>query len=417
MDLDRTYNLLPAMRIGPKAQRTSARFEDVDALRGTLMMMAVLLHVCTVYATSRATVTANTDRLDFFSWMVGGLHLFVTPSFFVISGFVTARMMAEQPLVRVARERAKRLLIPMVSVALTFNVVELFLRYRDSGGPLGFPAYLSSPAFADLWQTDKWALHLWFLLSLSVFVTTAISIAAIMSPRNPVFAALRRLADKLGSEIESTAGFIALILGLAAANLLISGIAAKIPGGYEPLLPGLQSPYKLAQSLPYFAFGLWLSGSGLLQHAVLRFRLWMMGAAVIAFVVQPYLKAGSDFWRAAAILYGQDIVCWISVFAGLQGFHRYFNQPSAWRRKWVDRAQSMFLFHHGLVYIFGTLLVLVHLPVVVEFFLLMLAVVGAVVILHDFVVMRIPLVCLLFNGRGSLRHPLIRPSPMMQAAE
>jgi glucans biosynthesis protein C len=397
--------------------RPSSRLEDIDAFRASLMLLAVILHVSTVYATNRVHITANQDRLDIFSWLVNGLHLFVTPSFFVISGFVTARMIAQRPLAYVARERIKRLVLPMVAVALTFNVAELFLRYRDLGGNLPFLDYLESPAFASVWQTDRWSLHLWFLVSLVVFVSATILFAALLPKRNWLFNICTSLANRAGVVVEKWWGLTALIIVLALINLTLTGVAAKSPGGYDPLIPGLQSPYKLAQSLPYFAFGLLLQTSQMLQHAVFKFRWWMMIAVFGGFAVQPYPETDGVFWQETAMLYAQNIVCWVSVFAGLQFFHRYFNQPSIWRAKWVARSQTMFLFHHGLVYLGGTLLILVNLPPLVEFFILLAGVILVVVVLHDFCVERFNFIGLLFNGRGSVRHLFQHARPALQPAE
>jgi glucans biosynthesis protein C len=383
--------------------KQSGRMEDIDTFRAALMLLAVVLHVSTVYATNRGHITANQDRLDVFSWLVNGLHLFITPSFFVISGFVTARMIAHRPLADVAKERFKRLLLPMVSTALTFNVAELFLRYRDLGGNLRFFDYLGSPAFTSVWKNDRWSLHLWFLVSLVVFVTVTILFAALLPKRNWLFDICRSTADRAGTIGEKWWGLVALILVMAVINLALTGIIAKMPGGYDPLLPGLQSPYKLAQSLPYFVFGLMFQSSQRLQNAVSRFRWWMMCAVVTGFAVQPYPETEGIFWLETAILYAQNIVCWISVFAGLQFFHRYFNQPNSARAKWVARSQSMFLFHHGLVYLGGTLLVFVNLPPLVEFFILLASVIMVVSLLHDFCVERLSLAGLLFNGRAKLR--------------
>jgi glucans biosynthesis protein C len=401
----------------PHTRHGSARYYDIDAFRAALMLLAVLLHVSTVYASNRTHITGNIDRLDFFSWFMNGLHLFVTPSFFVISGLVTAKMITTQPLLRVAKERAKRLLLPMLSVALTFNVAELFLRYRDAGGGLGFFRYLGSADFAAVWQDDKWSLHLWFLVSLAIFVAFTMAIAAVLPRQNRFYDFSASFADKTAVLVEKWWGLPALILLLGLLNLGLTGVSAKMPGGYDPILPGLQSPYKLAQSLPYFAFGLALQSSHVLQRAILKFRWWMMIAVVGGFFAQPYPTSGGIFWQETSMLYAQNIVCWISVFAGLQFFHRFFNQPSAWRARWVDRAQSMFLFHHGLVYVGGTLLVAVSLPPAVEFFVLLFGVVAVVVILHDFLVQRIGLIGLLFNGRGTVWRPFQQPRPVLHPAE
>jgi glucans biosynthesis protein C len=401
----------------PTGDKISNRFQDIDAFRAALMLIAVLLHVGTVYATNREHITGNTDRLYFFSWMVNGLHLIVTPAFFVISGFVMARMLKSRGAGAVASERAQRLIMPMASVALTFNIVEHYLRYKDAGGSLSMSAYLSSSAFARLWQDDRWSLHLWFLLILAVFVAGTLAFAAIASRDSRFYIACRRFADQTSILIQNWFGLLVLILALAAINMLFYGIAAKAPGGYNPILPGLPSLYKLAQSLPFFLFGLWLSASPKLQESIFNFRPWMMLALVLAFVAQPYPGTTGPYWYDTAMLFAQNIVCWISVIGGLQFFRRFFNKSNPLRTRWVDRAQSMFLFHHGLVYIGGTLLVLVTLPPALEFIILLVGVVATVALIHDHIIMRFSILGFLFNGRGKLRRAKPDARAILQAAE
>jgi hypothetical protein len=65
----------------------------------------------------------------------------------------------------------------------------------------------------------------------------------------------------------------------------------------------------------------------------------------------------------------------------------------------VARSQSIFLFHHLLVYLGGMLLVQVNLPKVVEFPLLIAGVLAGVVFIHA-LLMRVPLLRILFAGRA-----------------
>jgi glucans biosynthesis protein C len=398
-------------------KRTLPRFNDVDTYRALLMLLALFLHAAAVYATNRPNVTSNTERLDFFSWLLNILHLMVTPSFFVISGFVLAHMIAHLSLQMVWAERLKRLVIPTLSVGLTFNIVENFLRYRDSGGTLAFPQFLTSPDFSELWLSGNWQLHLWFLVSLIVYSFFTLSAASLLPQNHFLYRLLRRVGDSVARMSATAAGFLALVLLLGGVNLMLSGLTSRLPFAYDVLVPGLQSPMKLAESLPYFLFGLLMYSSTALQNVVFRFRAHIIFLAFAGLALQPYPPSNSDFWHEAALQYAQNIVCWLSVFGGLQFFHRFFNEPSDWRRQWIGRAQSMYLFHHSLVYIGGTLLVSVSLPPLIEFILLVSVIVPLVILLHDHVIKRVPLIGLLFNGRAPTHAHQTTGQKLPQPAE
>jgi glucan biosynthesis protein C len=383
-----------------QSKQSQSRFNDVDTFRAVLMLLALMLHAATVYATNRPHITANEQRLEFFSWLINSLHLMVTPAFFVISGFVLAHMITHLNVRMVWAERLKRLVIPTLSVGLTFNVVENFLRYQDRGGELSFAHFLTSPAFLELWRNGQWQLHLWFLVSLIIYSFILLAIVSVLPQKNSFYSISRRFADTVASVSTTTAQFLALVLLIAGASLVLSGVTSRLPGAYDVLVPGLQSPMKLAESLPYFLFGLLMYSSAALQAAVFHFRAPVIFLALAGLALQPYPPNDGDFWQEAMLQYAQNIVCWLSVFAGLQFFHRYFNYPSDLRKHWIGRAQSMYLFHHCLVYYGGTLLIFVDQPPVVEFALLVAIVTAVVILLHDHMVKRNYVIGLLFNGRA-----------------
>ncbi len=382
------------------------------------MMMSVLLHAGAVFAANRPHITANSDRNEFFSWWINGLHLAVTPAFFVISGFVLAHMIAHTPLQTIVRERVMRLGFPLISVALTFNLIELYLRYRDGGGRLSFLQYVSSQDFAHSLASGRWQLHLWFIVILLMYSSVTLLAVYIMKKNNLFYHISRKIADWIGGISGPAPGFVLLVLTLGAANLIVSGITSRLPGAYDPLLAGLPTPMRLAESLPYFCFGLLTYGSSILQRSIFTFRPWMMLSMGVAFAVQPYPTHSGNFWQEAATLYAQNIVCWILVFGGLQFCHRFSNAPNSWRKNWIGRAQSMYLFHHMLVYAGGSLLVFVNLPPIIEYVLLVTVVVSLIILFHDHVIKRVALVGLFFNGR--LPRPQSsssRPDRVLQPAE
>ena len=61
-------------------------YHDIDGARSVLMFLSVALHAGTVYAPARPWITGNTDRADFFDWLIFAFHLFVTPTFFFVGG-------------------------------------------------------------------------------------------------------------------------------------------------------------------------------------------------------------------------------------------------------------------------------------------------------------------------------------------
>ncbi len=392
------------------------RFEDIDAFRAVLMMLSLVLHAATVYATSRPHITGNSDRSGFFTWLINGLHLTITPPFFVISAFFVALMLSRTSWHIVLAERTRRLLLPTLSIALTFNIGELYLRYRDLGGTLSFAPFLQSDNFQSLWLSGRWQLHLWFLVDLMSFVLMTLLVVALLPKVASWLAQQSRTGGAALARLAShDAGLLLLLAGFAAISVTLCGLMAQLPFAYDLILPGFTSLYGLATYLPYFIFGLLLYASAELRNALLRFRLWMPMLMALGFILQPFPTADINFWFQGPLshdrqlqtlmLLAQYFVCWSIIIGGLQLFHRFCNVGTACRRTWVSRAQSMYLFHHGLVYAGGVLLVQVHMPPLLEFALLVSTVTLLVVLIHDKLVARFALLGLLFNGRGRVRIP------------
>jgi len=74
-------------------KRQGKHYHDIDGARSVLMFLSVALHAGTVYAPERPWITANLDRHEFFDWLIFGLHLFITPTFFFVGGFFTVLLL------------------------------------------------------------------------------------------------------------------------------------------------------------------------------------------------------------------------------------------------------------------------------------------------------------------------------------
>jgi glucans biosynthesis protein C len=131
------------------------RHHDIDGARSVLMFVSVLLHAGTVYAPARPWITANVDRLPFFDWLIFALTLFITPTFFLVGGFFTVILLRRSSIPDFLKIRFIRAGIPLVTIALSLNIVENHLRYRDAGGPLGFGDWLLSDSHRQMWASGE----------------------------------------------------------------------------------------------------------------------------------------------------------------------------------------------------------------------------------------------------------------------
>ena len=159
------------------------RYYGLDALRGGMMMLGIVLHGATFYLVSPpATMPIPTDRNNayVFDLLFHFIHSFRMPTFFVLAGFFTSLLVEKRGLWGTYKNRAARVLAPFLAGLVTvlplaglfmldfmlsvrFGVHDilpdpLLLRQlgkelREAGVPLGQPALG----------------HLWFLYYLCFF--------------------------------------------------------------------------------------------------------------------------------------------------------------------------------------------------------------------------------------------------------
>lgn len=387
---------------------------DIDGARSVLMFLSVALHAGTVYAPARPFITSNFDRAPFFDWLIFGIHLFVTPTFFFVGGFFAVLLLTRQSPASFLWNRFLRTVIPLVFIALTFNMIEHYLRYRDAGGAASLIGWIGSPAFVDVWASGKWQLHLWFLVSLIPMFVLAAAIQFAIPNDSRLRSLAVVVADRFGGLIGGSASFAAGLIILAVVDTANYATFSMIPGAYDLIVPGFQSWHKLTAEFPFFVVGVMAALSPRLLAALTRWRWWMPFAAAAAFALQPYPQSGQGFWLGMLMIFFNEIAIWTLILFILQFFHRYFSEGGA-RTTWLaDCALSMYLFHHSLVYIYGQMLVRVSWPIWAEFIVLVMLAAATVVAMHELLVRRVAIVRLLANGKTDVEQ--IRREPGLFAA-
>ena len=89
------------------------RRHDLDALRAVAMLLGIVLHAALSFAPIPWTVS-DTQQGDFFYILFAAIHGFRMPLFFLVSGFFTAMLWRKRGLGGLFKQRAKRILLPLV---------------------------------------------------------------------------------------------------------------------------------------------------------------------------------------------------------------------------------------------------------------------------------------------------------------
>lgn len=389
------------------------RFYDIDAARSGVMFVALMIHTGAVYCEKRVMVTNNADRSAVFTFFVEGLHLFISPTFFVVGGFFTALLMVRYGVPKFIVKRMLRAGVPLAFIALTFNLVENYMRYAHAGAvPVsfnGFTSYLGSPMFAEVWATEQWQLHAWFLVQLLLSFLAAVCVAVVIGVLSISLAPLQRLMDKVGRFMHGDAGFLITLAILPLLNIVVLWVCSFIPNAYETISVvgiGVSSVFRFLHYFTYFAFGALMFLSAGFYESLLKWRKVMVVMAVLAFCLQVYPEdydvspLGELF-----VLWLHHLMRWTLILFVLQFCHKQFaEKPTGATAVLSDASMTFFLMHHGLVYFIGSALVLISLPIFFEWLFLATTVSTLALLSHFFIVSNSKVFRFLVNGQTSWKR-------------
>ena len=333
------------------------RYYGLDALRGGMMMLGIVLHAAEFYlAAPPPALPMPTDRNTsyVFDLLFHFIHSFRMPTFFVLAGFFASLLVDKRGIWGTYKNRAARILGPFLAGLVTvvplsvlfFFDLMLALRFGTHqwipnltnleilGGELrakGIPAGEPSP------------LHLWFLYYLLYFYLLV-----------PLCAWLARATATPGQGVR---GFLAsravvIALGLYTAATLWPYHGAQVHEGFIFFKPHVPS---LVYYGSFFVFGYLLHQHRALLGSFARHLRWCATLAVFLFPVSLYLSylenSGAQPFLAVhlAAVVAHGICTWALVYAFIGAALRHFDHESPWILYVSQSSYWVFIVHMPIV--------------------------------------------------------------------
>lgn len=378
----------------------SNRLYYLDALRSFAILYGILVHVATI---------GVPPGLQWISEVSGYFRM---GAFFLVSGYFTGMMMARYSTGEFLRRRSIALLVPLAAGLVLLNPVTNWLVFTYHNVPISFPDYLMAVVDGLELPGDRgpmiWHLHLWFLISLFVYVLTA-----------PVFAALvrrvagpaRALADRLADwPAWATILVVAVVAGAVGVGLRVL---------YELTLVRVVDPFTRFRWLfmittyywPFFLAGMAFHAHRRLGDRFQSFSLppFLIGLALVWGVARLPLPSPLD---EAARLFARTVLT-MAIIAGLMAFFRRYLNRETWLSRAADYVYSIYIMHFLVIYLVAHALRPLGLGPYADFVLVAALTYAIVFALHRFVIRPTPLLSLLFNGKPMRagRAPAPRPAP------
>lgn len=369
------------------------RYYYLDALRSLLMMLGVFYHAALMYSSTRWRVV-DVQNPAAFDALVKFNACFRMPTFFIIAGFFAAMSLKRHGSIRFLRTRAVRLLLPALVASFTLNVLQRYLIGWLAGGQ-GEPVLRFLKQIPQLFISGHLTGHLWFLYDLYLYYLLYLALAAVLWPFTPV-ATEQQPPQQPG--VWACINPTVVILPLAALWILMMYCEIHYWEIYHRVFLNTFEVSRSTQMFLFFLFGTWLYRSRVLYEAFIRLRwwhLWLIALALLLRDEDPRRLDAPGMTQA----YLQGLSVWIMCLLCFAFAKRGLDQPS---RPWAylsEASYTIYLFHQPFVVLLGNWLTHYHFTPYLKYPIVVGLTFAGTLAIHHFVILRIPLFRLLYNGK------------------
>jgi glucans biosynthesis protein C len=362
------------------------RLYGLDAARGVLIALGVLLHAANVYAPHADWIVVDGRTHPLFDFISNSIHVFRMPAFFWVSGLFTAMTFDKRGARALAESRFVRLFVPLLVSLLTLNVFQEFLVGAVQG-----------KSFGDVIADGVKLYHLWFLVNLIVYT----AVAALILP----WLRTTRLLNGTFAPLPT------VMIALVVLGTYSLEATARITGAAYVELMGV-TLYGMARYAPYFAFGALMHFHPGLMKQFLSARFWLFFPALALAMFLDPLIAGPANWRSEVLHLAELTAVWVCV-AALHGFfNRTFSRSSRFTELAATTSYSIYLLHHVITVAVALLLVEVALAPGIEFLILSATTMVLSLCIHFALINRFQALRFLFNGNVQPR--VTHSAPLLQ---
>ncbi len=359
-----------------------SRIYYLDAMRSILMMLGIVLHAAVVLSDGSWLFEINESNL--YNSISDFIHLFRMPAFFIISGFFCHMTLSRYGARLFLKVRIPRILIPLIVTALTLNSLQNYLLSGYS--PVEFSLYAS-----EYWLEGRWVSHLWFLISLIYYFF--IFTFCYYFFKTIVVTLLNWISWLY---LRSSALSLILISIITVLTIKVSYLVSFI-------VPNNQYDWGLGETLYYCIYFFFGFMAGHNRKVLDHFTQFSWSTIIVTLLVLC-----SAYWLLESQLIASintlkllitSLCSWLLSYFCFLLFKRLYNTQSKFFSYFSEASYSIYLFHHVLIIAYAIVLHQFALPYWLMFLLLMLITFITTVIIHHFIINRLTLLKLLFNGK------------------
>lgn len=361
-------------------QNNPERIHFLDAMRSVLMTLGILLHAANVFS-DRSWAIQNSETSELFNYLVEFIHYFRMPAFFILSGYFCHMTLVKYGPRLFTKIRVPRIIIPLIVTALTLNSIQHWQLTSYNNEPVEL-------LNTDYWLAGGWTQHLWFLMCLTYYFIGAAALAAFF-PKT-----LNMIANLFSSFIERSFGLY--IFALPIFTLLFIKVSYIVPDNSTIYDLSIGGTIKYA---PFFMFGALLGHKKNILTIFLhptKLTLMLCTTLLTFYILTP--KNDTTHYPLLTI-YSQQLLTWFACLICFQAFYKFLNKRYKFFAALSDASYTIYLFHHIFIIIIGMILIDLNINIYFKFALLISSTFVITSLIHEYIIKKIPITSLLFNGK------------------
>ena len=352
-----------------------------DAMRALLILFIVITHILQNFNPHATWLIYNSNDISISPFIIDFLMLFTLQSFFIMSGYLAAMSINKLGIQYFFDSRIKRVLIPILFTALTFNSLQAYVLSQSGWIDITLSTYLNE---------GQWISHLWFLIDLAIFFLLSY-VAVVLA--NPII----KKANYLFNIIFEKAGLYMLLFFVAFIILMLTIIFSILsPYIYNQII-NIKSIFFY---FPFFILGTLLFNNQNIFKSFIQVPILKTILLTVLFIYfSLYFKESSNNIEKI-VYYFFDALS--NIFASalcFTFFHKTFNKKSKLFLFLSDASFSIYLFHHLFVIVIGLLLINLNIGAYLGFLILFVTVIVLTLSLHHFLISKIKILAFLYNGK------------------
>lgn len=358
-----------------KDSNLANRVHFLDSMRGILMLLGVLYHSALVFTKDINWAIKSNDTTEIAYWIAEFLHMYRMPVFFIISGYFILFTIRKYGINSFLKIRLKRILIPLITTALTLNIIQ---------------AYVINGNNWSTYYFDKgWISHLWFLWNLIFYFFITYFCYRTIELKLKFFS---NFTKKLVYKVNI---FILLIF-FPLSSIFFLSIGKLLPKDILGLSIG-----SILYYFPFLLFGMIMLFDEKTMYKYINIKIYIsFSVGLISYLLSTQiLNNNEDILIKSASFYFKLLSVYFIGSLIFKFFLEFFNKESKILYFLAEASYSIYLFHHVLVIFIGSKLIEYNIGGIIGFLTLTISVSIISTFIHVLIIKKSKILLYLYNGK------------------